>query len=109
MTAAIYVDSTEAPCKGARIATFPMRSQSRPLRVVYAVPSDAFAVAALSDALAATVADGVGLALLADAERSPVGCTAVAAWSVGDGGEIREDGAGTAVVAAVSAHIRSSK
>ena len=86
-----------------------MRSQPRPLRVVYAVPSDAFAVAALSDALAATVADGVGLALRLDAERLPVGGAAVAAWSVRDGGENGEEVTAAAVITAVSGHSRSSK
>ena len=85
---------------------YPMRTQRRPLRVAYAVAPDAFAVAALADALAVTVADGVGLALLL--ERPAVGGSAVAAGAVLDG-EGGEDGAGTAVMTAVSGHSRSSK
>lgn len=87
---------------------YPMRSQPRPLRVTYVTPRDAFAVAALSNALAATVADGVGLALLLDAEWAAVGGSAVGAGTVLDG-ESGEDGAGAAVITAVSAHSRSSK
>ena len=111
MTAAVYVDSTEAPPELPRIATFPMRSQSRPLRVVYAVPSDAFACAALSDALAAAVADGVGMALSLDAllpERSAVGTAAVPA-GVMRNGECGRNGAGAAVDAAVFGHSLSSE
>jgi hypothetical protein len=81
-----------------------MRSQPRPLRVVYAVAPDAFAVAALSDALAAVVADGIGLALLD--ERAAVGAAAVAAGAVGDGGKSGE-GTATAVLTAVWGHSRS--
>jgi hypothetical protein len=88
-----------------------MRTQRRPLRVTYAVAPDAFAVAALTDALACTVADGVGLALLLDAERPAVGGSAVASASAGGavGGEGGEDGAGAAVMTAVSGHSCSSK
>ena len=84
-----------------------MRTQRRPLRVTYTVAPDAFACAALADALAVTVADGVGLALLLDAERPAVGGSAVAAGTLN--GESREGGAGTAVMTAVSGHSRSSK
>jgi len=87
---------------------YPMRTQRRPLRVAYAVAPDAFAVAALSDALAATVANGIGLALLLDAERAAVGGSAVGAGAALDG-EGGEDGAGAAVITAVSGHSRSSK
>ena len=41
-----------------------MRSQRRPVRVVYAVAPDVLACAALSDALAVAVHDGAGLAVL---------------------------------------------
>ena len=82
-----------------------MRTQRRPLRVTYTVAPDAFACAALADALAVTVADGVGLALLA--EWAAVGGSAVAAGTVD--GESGEGGAGAAVMTAVSGHSRSSK
>ena len=85
-----------------------MRTQHNALRVTYAVAPDAFACAALADALAVTVADGVGLALLLDAERPAVGGSAVGAGTALDG-ESGEDGAGAAVIAAVSGHSRSSK
>ena len=107
MTAAIAPASDQAPPELTRIAMYPMRSQPRPLRVTYVTPRDAFAVAALADALAATVADGVGLALLLDAERAAVGGSAVGAGAVN--GKSGEDGAGAAVIAAVSGHSRSSK
>ena len=103
----ISPELTEAPPECARIAIYPMRTQRRPIRVTYAVAPDAFAVAALADALAATVADGVGLALLLDAERLAVGGSAVAAGTVD--GESGEGGAGAAVMTAVSGHSRSSK
>jgi hypothetical protein len=41
-----------------------MRTQRSPVRVVYAVAPDAFAVAALTDGIAGTVHDGAGLAIL---------------------------------------------
>ena len=103
----ISPELTEAPPELTRTAVYPMRTQRNALRVAYAVAPDAFAVAALADALAATVADGVGLALLLDAERSAVGGSAVAAGTVD--GESGEDSAGTAVMTAVSGHSRSSK
>lgn len=99
MTAAPDVPSTEAPPELTRVAVYPMRSQRSPLRVTYAVPCDAFAVAALADALAAAVADAVGLALLD--ERAAVGA---AAEFAGDG---TGEGADAAVIAAVSAHCLS--
>ena len=103
----ISPELTETPPESARVAVYPMRTQRNALRVAYAVAPDAFAVAALADALAATVADGVGLALLLDAERSAVGGSAVAAGTVD--GESGEGGAGAAVMTAVSGHSRSSK
>ena len=84
---------------------YPMRTQRNALRVAYAVAPDAFAVAALADALACTAADGVGLALLA--EWAAVGGSAESAGTLN--GESREGGAGTAVMTAVSGHSRSSK
>ena len=104
----ISPELTETPPELTRTAIYPMRTQRRPLRVTYTVAPDTFAVAALADALAVTVADGVGLALLLDAERPAVGAPAVGAGTVLDG-ESGEDGAGAAVITAVSAHSRSSK
>ena len=63
MTASPSPKLTEAPPELTRTAIYPMRTQRRPLRVTYAVAPDAFAVAALADALACTVADAVGAAL----------------------------------------------
>lgn len=94
--------STQAPPELPRQAIYPMRTQPRPLRVVYAVDADAFACAALADALALAAADGVGLALRLD-ERAAVGATAVAVGPVGDGGESGE-GAATAVITAAWGH-----
>lgn len=101
----ISPELTEAPPESARVAVYPMRTQRNALRVAYAVAPDAFAVAALADALAATVADGVGLALLL--ERAAVGGSAESAGTLD--GESGEDGAGAAVLTAVSGHSRSSK
>jgi len=96
MTAAPSPDkSSQFPPEAARQAIYPMRTQQRPLCVVYAVAPDAFACAALPDAYRALLRDGAGLAV-----GLPVGAAAVAGGPVGDGGE-------DAAVAAVSAHSRS--
>jgi len=72
-----------------------MRTQRRPVRVVYMAAPDALAVAALTDAYRALVCAGAGLAI-----QLAVGGSAVLAGTVGDG-------AGDTAVAAMSGHGRS--
>lgn len=60
MTAACTPDSSPVPPV---VHTYPMRTQRRPVRVVYMAAPDALAVAALTDAQRALVRAGAGLAI----------------------------------------------
>ena len=91
----ISPELTETPPELTRTAIYPMRTQRRPVRVVYAVAPDVLACAALTDAYRALVCAGAGLAI-----QLAVGGSAVLAGPVGDG-------AGDTAVAAVSGHSHS--
>lgn len=88
-------EQTGCPDGDAVVRTYPMRTQCRPVRVVYMAAPDALAVAALTDAQRALVCAGVGLAI-----QLAVGGSAVLT------GTVAGDGDGTAV-AAVSGHSHS--